>query len=157
MVKEPLITPGEDYKIKLEYLKSQFDRSLTRFNFFLSIEVALFASVGWLMLEKNSVAGVRLPALLGVVVSVIWYIAAAEDHALIGEYRNRAQRSADRLGGEFALDHPALEVGTRCNGLLSWYWRPLSVTSLPVLVALITLFVWVLLLAVGPVLLALML
>ncbi|MER8583226.1 hypothetical protein NKG95_31835 [Mesorhizobium sp. M1423] len=146
---EPFIGPDDDYRIKLDYLKSQFERSLTRFNFFLTVEVALFGFVGWLLFEKMSVEAVRLPAVLGIIVSVIWYIAAAEDHALVNEYRGRAQKSADRLG-RFAEDHPAMEVETRWDGLLSWYWRPLSVTSLPVLVALAMLLLWVLLLVFGP-------
>jgi len=149
-LQEPFIGPDDDYKIKLDYLKSQFQRLLTRFNYFLTVEMALFGVVGLLTFERSNAAAVRVPALLGVFVSVIWYVAAAEDHALVKEYRERAKRSADRLGGPFARDHPAMEVGKRCNDPLSWYWRPLSVTSLPVIVALATLFLWVLLLAFGP-------
>ena len=140
----------EDYKLKLDYLKSQYERLLTRFNYFLTVEIALFGFLGWLVFEKSNVAAVRAPAFLGALVSLLWYIVAAEDQALVKEYRNRADKSSKRLG-EFATNHAAKEIESpRWNGLLSWYWRPISVTRIPVHVALITLIIWLLLLVFGP-------
>ena len=136
----------EDFKLKLDYLKSQYERLLTRFNYFLTVEIALFGFLGWLVFEKSNVAAVRVPAFLGALVSLLWYIVAAEDQALVKEYRNRADKSAERLG-ELATNHAAKEIESpRWNGLLSWYWRPMSVTRIPVHVALFTLIIWLLLL-----------
>jgi hypothetical protein len=140
----------EDFKLKLDYLKSQYERLLTRFNYFLTAEIALFGFFGWLVFEKTNIAAVRVPAFLGALVSLLWYIVAAEDQALVKEYRSRAEKSAERLG-EFAIDNAAKEIESpRWNGLLSWYWRPISVTRIPVHVAWITLIIWLLLLAFGP-------
>lgn len=140
----------KDYELKLDYLKSQYDRMLIRFNYFLTIEIGLFGFLGWLVFENAKVTAVRLPALLGVFVSLLWYIVAAEDRALVEVYRSRADDSARKRLGEFADDHPAEEIGSQWNGLLSWYWRPLSVTRIPVHAAWIALVLWLFLLAFGP-------
>jgi hypothetical protein len=139
----------EDFKLKLDYLKSQYERLLTRFNYFLTVEIALFGFLGWLVFEKLNVAALRVPVFLGALVSLLWYIVAAEDQALVKEYQDRAESSAERLG-EFATDHAAKKIESRWNGLLSWYWRPISITRIPVHVAWITLIIWLLLLMFGP-------
>jgi hypothetical protein len=139
----------EDYKLKLDYLKSQYERLLIRFNYFLTVEIALFGFLGWLVFEKGNVAAVRVPAFLGALVSLLWYIVAAEDQALVREYQNRAEKSAETLS-ELATNHAAKEIKSRWNGLLSWYWRPISITRMPVHAAWITLIIWLLLLAFGP-------
>lgn len=76
--------------------------------------------------------------------------ASMEDRALVEVYRSRADDSARKRLGEFADDHPAEEIGSQWNGLLSWYWRPLSVTRIPVHAAWIALVLWLFLLAFGP-------
>lgn len=139
----------EDFKLKLDYLKSQYERLLSRFNYFLTVEIALFGFLGWLVFEKANIAAVRVPAFLGALVSLLWYIVAAEDQALVKEYRNRTDKSANRLGA-LANNHAAKEVDSRWDGLLSWYWRPLSVTRIPVYSALITFITWLLLSVFGP-------
>ena len=77
----------EDFKLKLDYLKSQYERLLSRFNYFLTVEIALFGFLGWLVFEKGNIAAVRVPAVFGALVSLLWYIVAAEDQALVKEYR----------------------------------------------------------------------
>ncbi len=132
----------EDFKLKLDYLKDQYQRLLVRFNYFLTVEVALFGFLGWLIFEKNNVAATRLPALIGVLVSFLWYIVAAVDRELAKQYRERADRSAQRLGEEFAADHPAKGAKSCWTSISSWYCRPLSVTRIPVYSALISLVIW---------------
>ena len=133
----------EDFKLKIDYLKDQYQRLLVRFNYFLTVEVALFGFLGWLIFEKNNVAATRLPALIGVLVSFLWYIVAAVDRELAKQYRERADRSAQRLGEEFAADHPAKGATSCWTSILSWYCRPLlSVTRIPVYSALISLVIW---------------
>ncbi len=144
------IQPLEDFKLKLDYLKAQYDRLLTRFHYFLTIEVALFGSVAWLAFDKSNLLATRLPALLGVFVSLLWYIVAAEDRALVDEYRKRAEQSAEKCGKEFAADHPAKRLQSHWNSPLSWYWETLSVTRIPVHAALLVLVIWLFLLYCGP-------
>ncbi len=144
----------KDFELKLDYLKSQYDRLLSRFHYFLTIEVALFGFFGWLVFEKSRPEAVRLPAALGVFVSLLWYIVAAEDHALVDEYRERADRAAKKVGETFAADHAAKKLASEWKSLLSWYCEWLSVTRVPVYAALLVLVIWLLLLLCGPALLS---
>jgi len=56
---------SEDYKLKVDFLKSQFDRLWTRFNYFLTVEMALFGALGFVVFEKRDFAPVPLIGLLG--------------------------------------------------------------------------------------------
>ena len=122
----------EDFKLKLDYLKDQYQRLLIRFNYFLSVEMALFGFLGWLMFEKDNIAATRLAALIGVLVSLLWYLVAAVDRELAKQYRERADRSAHRVGEEFAAYYSAKGAKSCWTSILSWNWCPLSVTRIPV-------------------------
>ena len=146
--------PFEDFKLKLDYLKAQYDRLLTRFHYFLTIEVALFGFVGWLVFDKLKPGAVRLPAALGAFVSLLWYIVAAEDHALVEEYRDRAHQAAQGVGEIFAANHAARGLTSKWKNPLSWYYEGLSVTRIPVYASFLVLIIWLALLACGPALLS---
>ncbi len=137
----------EDFKLKLDYLQAQYQRLLGRFNFFLTVEMALFGVVGWLLFEKLNVSGARLAALLGLPVSILWYVVAAEDRELVRQYRGRVERSAERVGQGFAVDHAAREPQSRWTSIVSWYSGRLSVTRIPVYAAILALVAWLFLLA----------
>jgi hypothetical protein len=127
----------EDYKLKLGYLTSQFDRLWTRFNYFLTVEMALFGFMGYL-------------------VSALWYVIGAEDRALVEAYRARAnvaaKRIAEKWGEElswYEWEHAAAEIDTRFKSPFSWYWSAISVTRLPVVLPLLLSLVWILVLIFG--------
>ena len=73
----------EDYKLKAQYLTNHFTRMWTRFNFFLTIQSALFA----FSLDQNRSAFVWLLALAGVLISLAWYFFGAADNYLVEVYR----------------------------------------------------------------------
>ncbi len=145
----------DDYKQKLDYLKSQFDRMWTRFNFFLSIEVALFGFLGWLAFEKNDPDATALPALVGLAVSALWYVIGAQDRALVEFYRSNVDGAAARVAASsdrlqwFAKQHAASQAPTVFKGLTSWYWTRASITKMPAVVSLLLIVIWLTLLICG--------
>jgi hypothetical protein len=143
----------EDYKLKLDYLTSQFDRLWTRFNFFLSIETALFGFLGYLIFDDENVRAVPFVGVIGVALSILWYIIGAQDQALVRSYRKRVDDAAHYLSANNPEwpkgEHAASEVETHCNNMLSWYSRKLSITHLPVISSLLLVCVWILAMAIG--------
>jgi len=145
----------DDYKLKLDYLKSQFDRMWTRFNFFLSIEVALFGFLGWLVFEKHNPNASLLPALLGLAVSGLWHVIGSEDRALVTFYRSNVNAAANRIAASkdgrqwYGKEHAAIETKSVFNGLSSWYWEKISITRMPAVVSLILIVIWLVLIICG--------
>jgi hypothetical protein len=93
----------ENFKLNVDYLKTQYDRMWTRFNYFLTVQLALFGFFGWIVFERQEPAGARLPGAIGTLVSLIWYVTAAEDRALVAAYRKQVARAAERVS-ELSLD-----------------------------------------------------
>jgi len=148
----------EDYKLALSYLQGQFQRLWQRFNFFLTVQLALFGLIGVLSFQRGTLKPVPLVCIVGVAVSVIWYLVAAEDRFLVTFYRARVKSAAERIGRIEALNFTGFEqvfVGIEAesgvDSPLEWYWRPLSITRLPVWLALLLGAVWLALLVNGEV------
>jgi hypothetical protein len=146
----------EDYKLALDYLQKQFDRLWLRFNFFLTVQMALFGFLGWLAYDKGELTGVRFVAGLGLFVSALWYVVAAQDRSLVDVYRGRTRAAAERIAGLDELgmkDYGTTYVGAAARSdrtsLSSWYWQPLSITRLPVYISLSLGLVWLTLLVSG--------
>jgi hypothetical protein len=146
----------EDYKLKLGYLTSQFDRLWTRFNYFLTVEMALFGFMGYLVFDKSNIRSVPFVGSIGLTVSALWYVIGAEDRALVEAYRARAnvaaKRIAEKWGEElswYEWEHAAAEIDTRFKSPFSWYWSAISVTRLPVVLPLLLSLVWILVLIFG--------
>jgi hypothetical protein len=146
----------EHYKLALDYLQRQFDRLWLRFNFFLTVQMALFGFLGWLAYDKGELTGVRFVAGLGLFVSALWYVVAAQDRYLVDVYRGRTRAAAERIAGidEIAMkDYGATYVGAAAPSdrasLVSWYWQEISITRLPVYVAMTLGIVWLMLLITG--------
>lgn len=142
----------EDYKTKLEYLRHQYDRLWGRFHFFLTVELAIFGFLGYLTFDKQYPDATPYPIALGIFVSVLWYIVGAEDRALVEVYGERARAAAKRIAkapdgpADYELDHAAAEIGAR-RGFRSWYWPWLSITKIPVTLAILLIVIWLGLLA----------
>ena len=57
-----------------------------------------------------------------------------------------ARAAKDREGMiDYERDHPAAPIGSRWAALRSWYWPWLSITRIPVTIALVFLVVWLVL------------
>src|SRR5215211_5977526 len=143
----------EDFKLALSYLQEQFGRLWQRFNFFLSVQTALFGFFGWLAFDQGNFPATRFACYVGIFVAALWYVVSAQDRALVEIYRERAKQAAkniatfDSLG---ARDYDKHFVGagapSQWRSLDSWYWGPLSITRLPVWLSLLLVLVWLILL-----------
>ena len=147
----------EDFKLALTYLQGQFARLWQRFNFFLTVQLALFGFFGWLVFEKENLPATGFICWFGIAIAALWYVVAAQDRALVEVYRKRVEEAAKKIARSPSLG--AEDYGKRFIGagaesqfrssLIVWYWRPLSITILPVWIALFLLMVWGVLLAKG--------
>lgn len=146
----------EDYKLKLDYLRGQYDRLWQRFNFFLSVQLALFGFLGYLTFDFKNRDLTVLPAWMGLIISVLWYAVGAEDRRLVEVYRARTNEAATRFardpGGvpDFDKDHAAADIPSGWRSVRSWYWSPISMTRLPATFGLLLTIVWILVLILWP-------
>ena len=132
--------PGaeKDYDLKVSYLVSHFTRMWTRFNYFVVIESALLGGKTFFGEGHLDIAG----ALLGLGLSLLWYVMGAEDRYLVVLYRDQLREACKRLGGD-----PSLLVGyvpdvPAWKSLLEWRIPMISTTRLAALVPLLVSLVW---------------
>lgn len=147
----------EDYKLALGYLEGQFARLWQRFNFFLTIQTALFGFFGWLAFDAGNLPATRFACLLGVFVAALWYVVSAQDRALVEIYRGRVKYAAEKIAALRSIgaeDYDRHFVGAKADShwrsIDSWYWSPLSITRLPVWLSLLLVLVWLVLLFNAP-------
>ncbi len=76
----------DDYKSKVQYLKDHLTRLWTRFNFFLTLQSALFG-VSILATEKYH-WGIPL---FGILLCIFWYIFGVQDRYLVELYRKQIE------------------------------------------------------------------
>ncbi|MBX7165128.1 MAG: hypothetical protein K1X74_02145 [Pirellulales bacterium] len=157
----------EHYKLSLGYLEGQFNRLWQRFQFFLTVQLALFAGFGWCLLEQHNVSCAVAVCGLGVLVSLVWYLFAAQDRYLAESYRARVKAAARRIATrgtrKFAFmktayvgkkvvscvrplqltqnSQPAID--SPAKWITSWYCDCISITRLPVWIALVMFVVWI--------------
>ncbi len=80
----------KDYELKIGYLTDQFARMWNRFNYFVAIEAAL---VGGKFLIPNGELS-RALAIVGALISALWYVMGAEDRYLVRLYRYQVEKAA---------------------------------------------------------------
>jgi hypothetical protein len=102
----------QDYELKISYLTAHFSRMWTRFNFFLTIDSAVLAfsfDTG-----RGSYA-ITFLAIVGIVVSVLWYKFSAFDNFLVEVYRRQVNHVFELLRGarEAAFIAAGLEPSPR--------------------------------------------
>jgi hypothetical protein len=143
----------EDYKLKLDYVKGQYERLWQRFSFFLTLELALFGFLGYLTLDAQRFdvgkpAATLLPGVLGLVAPLLWYVVGAQDRRLVEVYRDRANQAAEAFAQHpdglpnYGKSHAAADIPAGWNDVRSWYSRALSMTRLPATIALALVVVW---------------
>jgi hypothetical protein len=138
----------KDYELKVAYLTQQFDRMWTRFNYFVSIESAL---IGGKLIFGNGKLSPEV-AIVGAIVSLIWYVMGAEDRFLVRVYRKHVKDAADLLAKELwdATAHgPYRHVGEVAESskgldweLSGWRLEPFSTTRLAAWIPLLMVFAW---------------
>jgi len=82
----------EDYRQKVQYLKDHLARIWTRFNFFLTLQSALFGAT---IISIQSYQW-RVP-LFGIFISAFWYSAGAQDRYLVELYRKQIQNAVSKI------------------------------------------------------------
>ena len=94
----------EDYKLKAQYLTAHFSRMWTRFNFFLTINSALFA----FSVQQDIADLAPLFVAAGIPLSALWYFFGATDNYLADVYRRQVMYPYTLLVPEElrALRHP---------------------------------------------------
>jgi hypothetical protein len=103
----------EDYKLKVNYLNNHFSRILTRFNFFLSIQIALFGVLGFFLFGKSrNVDAAIIPIILGLATSVIWLAIGCQDRRLVMIYRGGMKLAANKIYKAFKSQHCTLHGWT---------------------------------------------
>lgn len=147
----------EDYWQKVQYLKDHFTRLWNRFNYFLTIQSALFGAT---VLSPDKYRW-WVP-IFAALVCALWYIFGAQDRYLVDLYRKEIEQALQPVRRELELknyyfagqveDIP--DQAEKINDLgvkpsfYQWRWRFLSTTKLPALFPVILLFIWVIVLLV---------
>jgi hypothetical protein len=137
-----------DYELKVEYLTEHFGRMWTRFNYFVGIESAL---VGGNLIFGDGKLSPQI-AIVGVVVSLIWYVMGAEDRFLVRVYRGHVKDAADLIAETMwnaAAHGPYRHVGEveessrtlKCE-LSGWRVEAISTTRLAAWIPLVVLLTW---------------
>ena len=152
-----LKTPGldflkEDYWQKVQYLKDHFTRLWNRFNYFLTVQSALFGAT-LLSPEKYRC---WIP-IFGSLVCALWYVFGAQDRYLVDLYRKEIEKAVGQIRERISLTDyyyvgqtediaDQMEKIENLNVKQSFYqWRRglLSTTKLPALFPVILLGIWV--------------
>jgi len=141
----------EDYRQKVQYLKDHFARIWTRFNFFLTLQSALFGAT-IISIEKYQW---RVPA-FGIFISALWYIAGAQDRYLVALYRKEIQLAVPQIKQALQLsnyyyigqteDIPGEAERVKDlnieNTICQWRSRSASTTKLAAMIPLVLLLIW---------------
>jgi hypothetical protein len=101
----------EDYKLKVQYLTAHFSRMWTRFNFFLTINSALFA----FSVQKDTAPFVPLFVVAGILLSILWYGFGATDNYLVEVYRKQVGYSHKLLVSRILPQSQSFEEGLRTS------------------------------------------
>jgi hypothetical protein len=156
----------KDYDLKVRYLTDHFSRMWTRFNFFLAINSALFAS----SVNKDNTRYVWLLVALGFAFSLVWNQFGATDNYLADLYRKqvalahyllqKALKNEDIIlsGSQLELEtfsyagniqDDFYNVSKGCidkleQGFWQRRWKYVSVTELAIIFSVVFAFAWLL-------------
>lgn len=148
----------DDYKLKVQYLVDHFSRMWTRLNYFVTVQLALFSALGYVLFgQGRDLTLVPIVVLMGFVVSCAWYIVGAQDRFLVSAYRDDLEAAAKLVSevltglswygphyvGSRSGGPPRVHVKSKDYRLLSWYVESLSITRLPSLLGIIFVLLWV--------------
>jgi hypothetical protein len=168
MESEPWLSAGEvamsiesyllkEYELRVNYLVAHFQRMWTRFNFFVTIESVLMSALvsGEVLFGSEDIAAMELTyvraglALVGLILSLIWYVFGAEDRFLVEVYRDQVREAAMRIKARIPNAGSHGHVGRvghldpiRYEGLSSWRIEWISTTRLAALFPLFTFLLW---------------
>ena len=140
----------QDYWQKIQYLKDHFTRLWNRFNYFLTVQSALFGATV-LSPEKYR----WWVPVFAALVCILWYIFGARDRYLVELYRKQIEQSLELIEKRLFLGDDYYIVGQTedrkkatierfgiRNKVYQRRWAVLSTTKLPALFPLILMGIW---------------
>lgn len=141
----------QDYWQKVQYLKDHFTRLWNRFNYFLTIQSALFGAT---VLSPEKYRW-WVPIFAGLVCA-LWYIFGAQDRYLVELYRKEIEQALAKIRPNLQLTdyyfvgqtEDIVNQTEKISDLhvkpsfYQWRWRFLSTTKLPALFPVILLLMW---------------
>ena len=147
----------EDYELRVRYFTDQLGRMWQRFNYFLVLETALFG--GKIYTEKDLELKTGF-VVLGLFISVCWYVMGSEDRYLVRVYRksieNAFERIKNNLGintdywctGEIELYKNLMKAENSKNNWVSrlfngWRISDISTTRLAAIIPFLLILAWV--------------
>lgn len=141
----------KDYERKINFLTQQFTRMWGRFNIFVTIETSLIG--GKLFFDpKDHNPGF---AVLGIVLSFIWYVFGANDKYLVEVYRTAVKEAGRKITSLVALDgsypqgsgyHYVGDVHAYPSirfGLFTWRSERFSITHLAAWFPFVLMIAWI--------------
>jgi len=157
MAEQPQADPNlnfliDDYKLKVQYLKDHFTRLWTRFNYFLSLQSALFGAA-ILSPEKYH----WWVPIFGGFLCILWYIFGAQDRYLVDLYRKQIEHDVVEIktrlkltnyyfiGQTEDMDGQSEKLGELGVKMTIYQWRnkQISTTKLAALFPLVILVMWI--------------
>lgn len=94
----------EDYKLKVGYLTNHFSRMWTRFNFFITLETLVGGAMIAAAASDRRLDNPWQVALLGLLISICWYLVGTQDRYLIAVYRSQIRWTLLELARTRAFD-----------------------------------------------------
>lgn len=140
----------EVYKLRVQFHSEHIDRLWTRFNFLLTTEIALLGLFFTIWADNNSWNGFVMFPILGIIVSVLWYILGAQDHYYFEGFRKQIWSLEKAISKELAVS--ALEeylfdqVKDVKFNLVTWRWKIISLSKLIAIFPILFLILWVVML-----------
>lgn len=115
----------EDYKLKVGYLTNHFSRMWTRFNFFISLETLVGGAMIAAAATDRKLDNPSQVALLGLLISLCWYLVGVQDRYLIAVYRSQIRGTPIELARNqaFVVVHEPAQLRDGALLLLS---KPLA-------------------------------
>lgn len=156
----------EEYTLKVGFLNAHFSRMWTRFNFLLTIELALFGFFGFLVFDPRGkdLRAALIPIVLGLITSLVWWVLGSEDRYLVSSYRRDVAGARAIIVANVPELEPYSEfyVGSRKGApegyldaadrrglvtrlvdlVFSWYLEPISITRLAAILPVVFLILW---------------
>lgn len=135
----------EAYKTRIQFFSDHANRTWTRFNILLSVELAV--SGLFFNTLVNSGAWTRALWLLpvfGIIVSMIWYVLGAQDTCAYLGYRDQVKLVEALVTKEVGATNlpPFNPLGTKKYNLLTWRLNPISLSKLLSLLPLLFVVAW---------------
>jgi len=135
----------EAYKTRIQFFSDHANRTWTRFNILLTVELAVCGLYSNTLVDKGvSTRAVWLLPVFGIIVSLVWYVLGAQDRNAYLGYRDQVGLVEALVTKEVgATDLPPFNpFGTKEYNLLAWRFNLISLSRLLSLLPLLFVVGW---------------